>query len=174
MNFKMLAASAALAVAASASVAQEATPSVALVLTPSAGNTLSTTFQRSATGFFLDTFEFTPATFSGMVSVSLASLSGPVNFFSALLNGQGFSFFPEDGQSTFAFNATVASNVPLTLQVLGFAGDADTLTGAAGTYSGTITAHVAAIPEPQTYALMLAGLGVVGAMIRRRQRSTAR
>jgi hypothetical protein len=29
--------------------------------------------------------------------------------------------------------------------------------------------HVAAIPEPETYALMLAGLGLVGWMARRRK-----
>ena len=31
--------------------------------------------------------------------------------------------------------------------------------------------HVAAVPEPETYALFLAGLGLVGTIIRRRQRS---
>ena len=175
MNFKMLAASAALAVAASASFAQDAPPTIPLVLTASAGNVLGTTFQRQVTGFFVDTFEFTPPTFSGMVSVTLASLSGPVSFFAAYLNGQGFSHFPEDGP-TFAFSAKVASDAPLTLLVSGFAGilgeDAAPV-AAAGTYSGTITAQAAAIPEPQTYALMLAGLGVVGAMARRRQQGSA-
>ena len=31
--------------------------------------------------------------------------------------------------------------------------------------------HVAAVPEPETYALLLAGLGLMGAVVRRRQRN---
>jgi hypothetical protein len=39
---------------------------------------------------------------------------------------------------------------------------------AASPYSETFL--VRAVPEPQTYALMIAGLGLVGFMARRRQR----
>lgn len=35
----------------------------------------------------------------------------------------------------------------------------------------TLANPVAAIPEPETYALMLAGLGIVGSIVRRRRRS---
>ena len=34
-----------------------------------------------------------------------------------------------------------------------------------------VSAGVAAVPEPSSYALMLAGLGVLGSIVRRRKRS---
>lgn len=174
MKFKTIAAAAVLATAAGGALAQESAP-IALTLTASGANTSTATFQRTVSGFFLDTFEFTPATFSGNVAVSLVPVSGPVNFFAALLNNQGFSFLPESGATTFAFQANVSADVPLSLQVLGFAGDAETLTGAAAVYSGTITAtSVAVIPEPETYALMLAGLASIAALRRRRSESRLR
>lgn len=37
--------------------------------------------------------------------------------------------------------------------------------------SNTISVEVAPVPEPETYALMLAGMGVVGFLVRRRHRS---
>ena len=38
-----------------------------------------------------------------------------------------------------------------------------------GAYGGSITVPVPAIPEPETYAMLLAGLGLVGALARRRK-----
>ena len=168
MNLHKLAVSGALALAVSAPLAQEASP-IGLVLSPAGGGTLSATFQREVTGLFVDTFVFTPASVSGPVSVSLTPLSGPVNFLAALMNDEGFSFLPESGATSFAFQANVGTNVPLSLTVLGFAGNVDTLEAATGSYSGT----VAAIPEPETYALMLGGLALLGALRRAGERSTS-
>jgi len=42
-------------------------------------------------------------------------------------------------------------------------------TGTAGVWPTVNDLHIAAIPEPETYALMLAGLGLVGAYARRRR-----
>jgi hypothetical protein len=36
-----------------------------------------------------------------------------------------------------------------------------------GSYSGTL--NVSPVPEPETYAMLLAGLGLVGFMVRRRK-----
>lgn len=40
-----------------------------------------------------------------------------------------------------------------------------------GDNSGSITARVTAVPEPETYAMMLAGLSMVGLLARRRRRT---
>ena len=161
MNFKCLAAASMLALAASAG-AQEAAP-IPLVLAPSGAGMFGATFERSVTGLAVDTFTFTPPAFAGSVAVAFTPLAGPINFFSALLNGQGFSFDPDAGESTFAFRADVTADMPLELQLLVFAGDTDTLTAATGRYGGAITATAVttAIPEPQTYALLLAGLALL-------------
>jgi hypothetical protein len=37
----------------------------------------------------------------------------------------------------------------------------------------SVNALVSTVPEPETYALMLAGLGVIGAAVRRRKNSQA-
>ena len=50
------------------------------------------------------------------------------------------------------------------IEVNGFAG-----TGG-GAYVVSVSINAAPIPEPETYALMLAGFGLVGAMVRRRAR----
>ena len=172
MKLKTLAATTLLALSASASFAQDAT--IPLVLTPSGTGMLGTTFQRTDTGLFIDTFSFSPSTFSGLVAVSLVPVNGPINFFSALLNGNGFSFLPENGTTTFSFQSAVAADQPLILQVFGYAGDALTLTDMAATYGGTITATaVAAVPEPASYGLMLAGLVMMGVSARRSQRRAA-
>jgi len=47
----------------------------------------------------------------------------------------------------------------------------DTGTTALGdTYSAVVVNRVALVPEPATYGLMLAGLGLLGAAVRRRSR----
>lgn len=53
-----------------------------------------------------------------------------------------------------------------TLQVTGYVADAD-----GGSYSGNIA--IAAVPEPEAFALLLAGLGIVGFAARRRKLAVA-
>lgn len=169
MKFKVLAIAAALAVSAAASLAQQA-PTIPLTFSSAGPGMLTASFDSAVNGLFIDTFSFTPAAVSGNVSVDLMPLTGTINFVSALLNGDGFSFLPENGASNFSFQSVVSSSQPLQLQVFGFGGSADPLSGAPAAYRGTINvAAVSAIPEPETFALMFAGLGLVGYMARRKR-----
>ena len=67
-----------------------------------------------------------------------------------------------------SFNAAVTSDQPLQLLVTGYAGDASTLTPADASYRGEFT--ISAVPEPQNFELLLAGLGVAAAVAWRRRR----
>ena len=167
MNIKMFVAAASLAIAASAASSQETAP-IPLVLSPS-GGTLATTFTQSVTGLFIDTFSFTPGNVSGTVFVTLTPVNSSVNFFAALLSDEGFSYLPELGPTGFTFQSVVDGRTPLSLTVFGFAGNTETLSDLTGSYQGSVRVQsIAAIPEPQTYALMIAGLGVLGFAARKR------
>ena len=171
MKFLKMGASALLWAAATVATAQEA-PAIPLTLTPTSASTLGVSFERSVSGLFIDVFSFTPASVAGTVSVTLTPLTNSVNFFAALLGDEGFSFYPESGATNFSFQSIVDSTRPLSLTVFGYAGDANVLTDAAGRYSGAIAVTtVAAVPEPETYALLTAGLLVLGAWRRRRHRA---
>lgn len=141
-----------------------------VTLSPSAGGGYTGSFVQSANGSFFDTFTFMPGAVSGNVQVTLTDAAGPINFFTAILNGQGFGFMPESGDTAFVFNATVTSDQPLQLLVTGFAGDASTLTAADASYQGAFA--ISTVPEPQNLALLLAGIGAMVAAARWRRRTS--
>ena len=164
MKFKTLLAAVALAGTAGLSHAD-----TIVTLTPTGPGMFAGGFTQAVDGVFVDTFSFIPASFAGLVSVSLSSLSGPVSFFVGSLNGQDFSSF-EPAPASFAFSAYVTADMPLMLTVFGAVLDVDGNPGGAGSYRGVITA---AVPEPQTWAMLLAGLAgiavLAGGSARRRQ-----
>lgn len=113
---------------------------------------------------------------------SKASGTGPktVNIFTSLDSyAKPIAAFAEDG-TNFVNSAIDLSGLGPVAGTLTFRLFGSGATSAAGTlrvtdyvssgayYYDTITGNVAAVPEPETYALMLAGLGMLGVAARRR------
>ena len=98
--------------------------------------------------------------------------SGGAQTLSVRIDGNAiWSGTPGDTWSTFSFNA---SNVTSGSHTLSFRGT--NLSGALDTSVFVDNVHlnfspVSTIPEPETYAMMLAGLGLLGVIARRRQRA---
>jgi hypothetical protein len=124
-------------------------------------------------GDFTDVYTFTlvsPAVLNGSVT-AVVNGAQDVDFTSIVLSGPSgsFNFLPQLGDPVEVL-ATPAAGFQL---ASGFY--ALTLTGsnslAMGSYGGNIAVTaVPAVPEPETYALMLGGLGALAFMARRQKR----
>lgn len=116
-------------------------------------------------GGFLDTYAFTldaPATVTGSIFANNFATFNIVAFSVSVQSGvpPGTIAGPDVTPGVFSFDLPAGS---YGFQVFGAA------TGASGgIYSGVIQA-ISAVPEPETYAMMLAGLGIVGFVAARRR-----
>lgn len=123
-------------------------------------------------GAFFDTFNFSPSAGTYSVNASLVTLGftphTDVTFTAANINGYEMTL-SGPGLFEYGYLLPTAISGPLILTVYGYVNFEDTgFTPASASYAGTLT--ISAVPEPGGYALLLAGLGVVGAVgFRRRQ-----
>jgi hypothetical protein len=150
-----------------------------LSLNPSTGN-LTSPFGgiHSGSSIFNDVFNFTPLLDSGYATtlVNSFTIGGEgVTFNSATLNG--YSLVPltplSPGLGFTVYNLALGAQPftgPLQLLVSGNS------FGSISSYSGTISVSAGSpipspVPEPETYAMMLAGLGLLGFAARRKAKS---
>lgn len=140
----------------------------------------SASFASTVTGNFTDTWTFnmgsasTVAASLSNVAVALGSFAyGGITEFTALLDGVTFlnlSSLTPNIKPASATTQVLAgrSSMPAGLFAQNVSGDA----GAEDSYGGRIVAApVSAVPEPETFAMLLAGLGLMGAIARRRNKS---
>lgn len=119
--------------------------------------------KNDLTGSFTDVFTFVPALTGGawangaVVNFALSGF-GDIQNFSASLNGYAFNNL---GNGFYSLDPVQLGAGQLTLTISGI------VTEAGGSYGGNL--NVLAVPEPETYAMMLGGLGLLGFMARRRK-----
>ena len=146
-------------------------------------NSPSETAAPIVSGSFTDYYLFSiPAGFNLLASVTVANnltLPGPVSIFQ--INNGKYSLWSDAGVAgpgggdmmiggDWAFNGSSGNtinsvNVGIGSYFYKVTGDAVGISG--GLY--VISSAIAPIPEPETYALMLAGLGAIGFVVARRR-----
>jgi hypothetical protein len=128
----------------------------ASLLASTAASAQTTSVFGLASGIIVDPYTFTTTTPFDLVGDTNSS---GVSWFSVLLNAPTLNFTafdtnPDDG---FSFTGLSAGTYSLTFQGNGTGG-----------YGGFFT--ITPVPEPQTYAMLIGGLGLLGLMSNRRKR----
>jgi hypothetical protein len=124
-------------------------------------------FGNDPVGVFSDVFTFTPAITSGSkVSGAFVNMDldggGVINFGGATLNGVAFT---QTGVDRWSLASTLIPPGILTLTIWGTVTDG-------GSYGGNLNVLMAApVPEPETYAMLLGGLALMGVVARRRKQA---
>ncbi|MDP3663993.1 MAG: FxDxF family PEP-CTERM protein [Nitrosomonas sp.] len=169
MRFKLLAVASAFAFASTNSLANDVDNDITAV-----GGTNFFGVVHTDSFDFTDTFTFnvTPSSSpwladASLVTTNLGSSVHNIDFTSASLNGVPLTLSPTGDFEFGNLSTTNFLNGPLILTVTGHSGAEG---GQFASYSGTM--NISLVPEPETYAMLLAGLGLLGFMARRRNEST--
>lgn len=160
MKFKSLAIAGVLALAATSSFANLTTNLGTLTPPQSVG------FNNTVSGSFMDTYNFSLSDASN-VGVSITNFSffnvGNIMSFAAMLDGNALTLTSLGVAQQLAGSATLTGgNHVLTVSGIGGRPNAS--------YGGNVVA--APVPEPESFAMLLAGLGLMGAIARRRNKTT--
>jgi len=158
MFIKKLALAAAIVATSGAAFAND------VVGSPSFAGLTSTYSALHSAGAFTDTFTFMmPGITSASVSITTIGAGvADIDFISATLTSMPLVLTTDAGGFVELLYTPGSYPVtgPLTLVIKGTSGEN-------ASYSGTL--NVTAVPEPETVALMMAGLGVIGFVARRRR-----
>ena len=121
------------------------------------------TYSKSTGGSFNDTWNFTGAA-AGTYQVD-GSISGSgLSFSSISMGGTPWTLVSNGTVTNFAELVNWVGSAPASLTIVGIKSATSS-----SSYSGVVT--VTPVPEPETYAMLLAGLGVMGAIARRRKQA---
>ena len=177
MKLKSILIASLLATSSLAAQAENLTTSAPLTGIPNLSGGFSLTHLWS--GMFTDSITFTPPSASGLVDGSIMTIgfgTANIDFYGADINGNALTLVaippggPGAGYFETGYLLPTNINGPLVLTVHGYAGPNPHSTdkvAISATYTGSI--NVRPVPEPETYAMLLGGLGVLAFLGRRRK-----